>query len=229
MKKILLGLATVLIYILPANADVTRSIGITAVASTIDSTVTDDIDSNGTIDTTKDISNDIGYGSLFLEFTNENVGPGSLTFGIDVIPMSAEFDSRSTTQESCKAKAAGACAQTTGTNRGTVDVDKHITLYLQPGITTSNGLTLFGTVGYVQADVDAEVTSISSTNKNESLTLNGVKLGAGIKKTFGDSMFVKLEYAQTDYDDISVTTSNNTKVTADIDNTSLGLSIGKSF
>ena len=228
MKKILLGLACVLIYIMPANA-ITKSIGITAVSSEIDSTVKDDIDSNGTTDTTKDISNDIGYGSIFLEFTNENVGPGSLTFGIDVIPGSAEFDSRSTSQQSCKAKAAGACPQTTGTNSGTVDVDNHITLYLQPGITTSNGLTLFGTVGYVTANVEADVKSISSTNKTEDLSLDGVKLGVGIKKTFGNNAFVKLEYAQTDYDEISVTTENSTKVTADIDNTALALSIGKSF
>ena len=228
MKKILLGLACVLIYIMPANA-ITKSIGITAVSSEIDSTVKDDIDSNGTTDTTKDISNDIGYGSIFLEFTNENVGPGSLTFGIDVIPGSAEFDSRSTSQQSCKAKAAGACPQTTGTNSGTVDVDSHITLYLQPGITTSNGLTLFGTVGYVTANVEADVKSISSTNKTEDLSLDGVKLGVGIKKTFGNNAFVKLEYAQTDYDEISVTTENSTKVTADIDNTALALSIGKSF
>ena len=213
---------------MPANA-ITKSIGITAVSSTIDSTVKDDIDSNGTTDTTKDISNDIGYGSIFLEFTNENVGPGSLTFGIDVIPGSAEFDSRSTSQQSCKAKAAGACPQSTGTNSGTVDVDSHITLYLQPGITTSNGLTLFGTVGYVTANVEADVKSISSTNKTEDLSLDGVKLGVGIKKTFGNNAFVKLEYAQTDYDEISVTTENSTKVTADIDNTALALSIGKSF
>ena len=228
MKKILLGLACVLIYIMPANA-ITKSIGITAVSSEIDSTVKDDIDSNGTTDTTKDISNDIGYGSIFLEFTNENVGPGSLTFGIDVIPGSAEFYSRSTSQQSCKAKAAGACPQSTGTNSGTVDVDSHITLYLQPGITTSNGLTLFGTVGYVTANVEADVKSISSTNKTEDLSLDGVKLGVGIKKTFGNNAFVKLEYAQTDYDEISVTTENSTKVTADIDNTALALSIGKSF
>ena len=155
MKKILLGLASVLIYIMPANAELTRSIGITAVSSTIDSTVTDDIDSNGTIDTTKNISNDIAYGSIFIEVTNENVGPGSLTFGLDLIPGSAEFESRSVSQQASGAKAGGASPQSTGTNSGTVDVDRHITLYVQPGITTANGLTLFGTVGYVTADVEA--------------------------------------------------------------------------
>ncbi len=229
MKKILLGLACVLIYIMPANA-ATKSIGITGIAATIDSTVTDDIDSNGTINTTKDITNDIGYGSIFFEVTNEaGSGPGSLTFGIDVVPGSAELDARSTTQQSCKAKAAGACPQTSGTNKGTVDLDRHITVYIQPGVTMDNGVTLFGTLGYVNADVEAGVTSISSTNKTEDLSLNGFKLGAGVKKVFGNSLFVKAEYAVTDYDDISVTTSNNTKVTADIDNTAFALSIGKQF
>lgn len=229
MKKILLSLASLLIFIMPANAELTRSVGITAVSSTIDSKVTDDIDSNGTIDTTKDISNDVAYGSIFLEVTNENVGPGSLTFGIDLIPGSAEFESRSVSQQASGAKAGGASPQSTGTNSGTVDVDRHITVYVQPGITTSNGLTLFGTIGYVTADVEADVKSISSTNKTEELSLDGVKLGVGVKKSFGDGMFVRLEYAETDYDEISVTTSNSTKVTADMDNTTLALSVGKSF
>ena len=228
MKKILLGLACVLIYIMPANA-ATKSIGITGVSSTIDSTVTDDIDSNGTIDTTKELSNDIGYGSIFFEVTNEGSGPGSLTFGLDVVPGSAELDARSTTQTSCKAKASGACPQTSGTNKGSVDLDRHITVYLQPGVTLDNGVTLFGTIGYVNADVEAGVTSISSTNKTEDLSLNGFKLGAGLKKVFGNSLFIKASYNVTDYDDISVTTSNNTKVTADIDNTAFELSIGKQF
>ena len=229
MKKILLGLACVLIYMMPANA-ATKSIGITGVASTIDSTVTDDVDSNGTIDTTKDISNDVGYGSIFFEVTNDSSSSaGSLTLGIDFVPGSAELDARSTTQTSCKAKAAGACPQVSGTNKGTVDLDRHITIYVQPGVTMNNGVTLFGTLGYVTADVEAGVTSISSTNKTEDLSLDGFKFGAGVKKVFGNSLFIKAEYSVTDYDDISVVTSNNTRVTADIDNTALALSIGKQF
>ena len=41
--------------------------------------------------------------------------------------------------------------------------------------------------------------------------------------------FIKLEYSQTDYDDISATTSNNTKVTADIDTNILALSFARNF
>ena len=50
-----------------------------------------------------------------------------------------------------------------------------------------------------------------------------------LRKASVIGMFVKLEYAETDYDEISVTTSNSTKVAADMDNKALALSIGKSF
>ena len=227
MKKLLLSLVFLMAYVMPSNAEVTRSFGATITGATIDSTVKDDVDSNGTIDTTRDISNDVSYGSLFFEVTNDSFGPGEITVGLDLIPMDAEFESRSTSQSSVKARTDGAA--TTGTNKGTVDVSRHLTLYVQPGVTLNNGITVFGTLGLVRADADAIVESISSTNKTVEESLNGTKVGLGIKKDLPNSMFFKLEYAETDYDTISVTTGNNTKVTADIDNTTLGLSIGKSF
>ena len=55
-----------------------------------------------------------------------------------------------------------------------------------------------------------------------------MKLGLGLKKETGIG-FIKLEYSQTDYDDISATTSNNTKVTADIDTNILALSVARNF
>ena len=55
-----------------------------------------------------------------------------------------------------------------------------------------------------------------------------MKLGLGLKKETGFG-FIKLEYSETDYDEISATTSNNTKVTADIDTDILALSVAKSF
>ena len=58
--------------------------------------------------------------------------------------------------------------------------------------------------------------------------MDGTKYGVGIKKSTGFG-FVKLEYATTEYDTLSTTTSNNTKVTADMDVDFVTLSIGKSF
>ena len=205
---------------LVSNSYATGSVGITISSADVNSTVKDDIDSNGTIDTTKALSNDVTFASIFFEkAVNDN-----MSFGIDFIPSKAEFESRSTTQASIK----GAGTSTSGTNKGTADVSRHLTFYVQPQKEIRGGLKVFGTLGLVRADVESLVQSVSSTNKTVDQDLDGTKLGLGLKKETGFG-FIRLEYSETDYDDISATTSNNTKVTADIDTEILALSLAKSF
>ena len=219
MKKLVLSILFLLGFV--TNSYATGSVGFTISGADIKSTVKDDIDNNGSTDTTKNISNDVTFASIFFEKAiNDNI-----SVGIDLIPGTAEFDSRSTSQSSIKQKGS---STTTGTNKGTVDVSRHITLYAQPQKEIRNGLKVFGTLGYIRADADSTLQSISSTNKDVSETLNGVKLGLGLKKETGFG-FIKLEYSETDYDAISATTTNNTKITADIDTDILALSVAKSF
>tara|TARA_B100000941_G_C28360108_1_gene476517 strand:+ start:171 stop:833 length:663 start_codon:yes stop_codon:yes gene_type:complete len=220
MKKIVLSIIFLFGFATTSFAQV--SVGFTISNADIDSTVKDDIDSNGTTDTTKDISNDVVFGSIFLErAVNDN-----MSIGIDFIPFEEEFESRSTTQSSLKDKDSGTASS--GTNKGTADVSKHLTFYIQPQKEIRDGLKVFGTLGLVKADVESKVQSVSSTNKTVDQSLDGMKLGLGLKKETGIG-FIKLEYSQTDYDEISTTTSNNTKVTADIDTNILALSVAKSF
>ena len=220
MKKLVLSIAFLLGFVTASYAQV--SVGVTVSMADVESTVKDDIDNNGSTDTTKDISNDVTFGSIFFEKAiNDN-----MSVGIDFIPFEAEFESRSTTQSSLKAIADGAA--TSGTNKGTADVSKHLTFYLQPQKEIRDGLKVFGTLGLVKADVESLVQSVSSTDKTVEQSLDGMKLGLGLKKETGIG-FIKLEYSQTDYDDVSVTTSNSTKVTADIDTNILALSVARSF
>ena len=219
MKKLVLSILFLLGLV--SNSYATGSVGFTISDADIKSTVKDDIDSNGTTNTTKNISNDVTFASIFFEkAVNDN-----LSVGIDFIPFEAEFESRSTTQSSIKEKGS---STTTGTNKGTADVSRHLTLYVQPQKEINNGLKVFGTLGLVRADVESKVQSVSSTDKTVDQNLDGTKLGLGLKKETGFG-FVKLEYSETDYDDISATTSNNTKVTADIDTEILALSVARSF
>ena len=218
MRKLVLSILFLLGLV--SNSYATGSLGITISSADVNSSVTDDVDSNGTIDTTKALSNDVTFASIFFEkAVNDN-----MSFGIDFIPSKAEFESRSTTQASIK----GAGTSTSGTNKGTADVSRHLTFYLQPQKEITGGLKVFGTLGLVRADVESLVQSVSSTNKTVDQDLDGTKLGLGLKKETGFG-FIRLEYSDTDYDEISTTTSNNTKVTADIDTTVLALSVAKSF
>ena len=220
MKKLVLSILFLLSFVTASYAQV--SVGLTVSMADVESDLSDDIDNNGSTDTTKNISNDVAFGSIFFEKAiNEN-----MSVGVDFIPFEAEFDSRSTTQSSLKAKTDGAA--TSGTNKGTADVSKHLTFYLQPQREIRDGLKVFGTLGLVKADVESLVQSVSSTDKTVEQSLDGMKLGLGLKKETGIG-FIKLEYSQTDYDDVSVTTSNSTKVTADIDTDILALSVARSF
>ena len=220
MKKLVLSILFLLSFVTASYAQV--SVGLTVSMADVESDLSDDIDNNGSTDTTKSISNDVAFGSIFFEKAiNEN-----MSVGVDFIPFEAEFDSRSTTQSSLKAKTDGAA--TSGTNKGTADVSKHLTFYLQPQREIRDGLKVFGTLGLVKADVESLVQSVSSTDKTVEQSLDGMKLGLGLKKETGIG-FIKLEYSQTDYDDVSVTTSNSTKVTADIDTDILALSVARSF
>ena len=219
MKKLVLSIVFLLGFSTTVYA--TGSAGFTISNADIKSTVKDDIDSNGTTDTTKNLSNDVTFASIFVERAlNDNI-----SVGIDFIPFEAEFESRSTTQSSIKG---AGTSVTTGTNKGTADVSKHLTFYLQPQKEINNGLKVFGTLGLVRADVESKVQSISSTDKTVDQSLDGTKLGIGLKKETGFG-FIKFEYSETDYDDISTTTSNNTKVTADIDTEILALSVARNF
>ena len=73
-------------------------------------------------------------------------------------------------------------------------------------------------------NIELLIADDGSTDKTVEQDLDGMKLGLGLKKETGFG-FIKLEYSETDYDDISATTSNNTKVTADIDTDILALSL----
>ena len=219
MKKLVLSILFLLGLV--TNSYATKSVGFTISNADVKSGVSDDIDNNGTTNTTKNISNEVTFGSIFFEKAlNDN-----MSVGIDFIPFEAEFESRSTSQSSIKEKGS---STTTGTNKGTADVSNHLTFYVQPQREIKDGLKVFGTLGLVKADVESLVQSVSSTNKTVDQSLDGTKLGLGLKKET-DFGFIKLEYSETDYDEVSVTTSNSTKVSADIDTEILALSVARSF
>ena len=219
MKKLVLSIIFLLGFSTTSYAS--GSAGFTVSMADIKSTVKDDIDNNGSTDTTKNISNDVTFASIFFEKALND----GISVGIDFIPFEAEFESRSTTQTSLKGKGEDTAS---GTNKGTADVSRHLTIYLQPQKEIRDGLKVFGTLGLVRADVESKVQSVSSTDKTVDNDLDGLKLGLGLKKETGFG-FIKLEYSETDYDDISTTTSNNTKVTADIDTEILALSVARNF
>ena len=206
-------------------------LGVSVSSNTLDTVGKEDVDSNGTIDATKTVSDDITIGSIFGEYSATGINGSKLamTIGIDYIPADADIDKRSITQLASGAAAGGASPQSTGTNSVEATVEDHYTLYLQPGFMVNDSTMLYGTVGYSNATINGKSVSLTHTNINKSQDLEGTVVGAGVKHVRDNGLFIKLDYKETSYDTISFVTSNNTKATADLDNETFALSIGKQF
>ena len=218
MKKLIITILGLSLFCFSANA-FEKKIGFSASMAMLDTTVTDDIDSNGTIDTTKDITNDVIIPSLFLEFATDLPNGGKAAFGVDYIPMSAELESRSTIQNED--------GGTNGTNSGTLDASNHVTAYVTLGGDVA-GNHVFALAGMMYAEGEYDLKSVSSTNRTGDVNIQGTKLGIGIERDMGEG-FMRVVLSDNDYDPVSATTSNATKVTADIDSTNLTVSFGRSF
>ena len=225
MKKYLLILSTTLALLFSPIASFAEvTIGVTMSSNSLDTAGSEDVDSNGTIDATKNVTDDFLVGSVFLENTviGDTLG---LTIGVDYIPFDADIDKRSISQSSIK----DSSTVTTGTNSVEGTVEGHKTFYIQPGFRYGDNSMIYATLGIAMADINVKNSSISSTDMNKTVDLDGTKLGVGFKTVKDSGLVIKLDYTDTSYDEVSFTTSNNTKATADLDNTALALSIGKQF
>jgi len=230
MRRIILSFSALFMMLSPVVANAGGfAIGISASLNTLDTAGKEDVDNNGTTDATKNVSDDFALGSIFAEFTNMGEKFG-FTLGVDYIPFDGDVDKRSITQDACGAKAGGACPHTSsGTNSVEGTVKDHYTLYIQPGYMIKPNVMLYGTLGRASATFNGKSTSITHTDIDKDVDLDGTKLGFGVKYVYDGGLFLKADYSKTDYDTVSFTTSNNTKATADLDNTAYALSIGKQF
>ena len=227
MKKYLLILsASLALFLAPAISYAEVAIGVTMSSNSLDTSGKEDVDSNGTIDATKNVTDDFLIGSLFIENTAMGDRFG-ITIGLDVIPFDADIDKRSISQSSVKGKDDGAAS--TGTNSVEGTVENHRTLYLQPGMRLGDDSMIYVTYGFVSADINVKNVSISSTDMNKTTSLDGTKYGVGIKKVSDNGFVLKLDYTDTSYDKVSFKTDNSTTATAELDNTAFALSIGKQF
>ena len=227
IKKILLSIMTITLFSLGTVQVQAGSWGMGIQFQNLDLTTdaSDDIDNNGSVDTTKSFDDSVTVPAIFVE-KNFDAFFGNLALGVSYIPFEADIDKRSITQSELGDEDDSA---STGTNSVEGTVSDHMTIYFQPGYMIDDNTMLYGTFGFASATVNGKSKSITHTNINKDVDLDGTKVGVGIKKVFDSGLFVKADYSETSYDTISFTTSNSTKATADLDNTAMALSIGKQF
>ena len=217
LKKITTILFSVFFLSSMAIAD-TTNVGVKLSYGSLEASGTETTDQSTTVSSGSGDAS-FPYASIFvereIELTNANIA-----FGLDYIPFEAEVD-----------KLGGG----NGTD-ATVNLKDHFTVYIQPSKKLDNGLSVFGKIGYSQADVkitdvtrQATTAGTASTDTGATKSLEGPMIGIGVEKEVAIGA-VRLELTHTEYDDINYTNSNSKKLTAkDIKMQSINLSLVKKF
>ena len=212
MRKLLSVLSVCvmsLIYIAPASAD--WGTGVTLHIGTYE---TDGSETEATVTgITSEVNNHSEKESFYgaSVFAEKELGNG-FVIGLDWVPMDIELGSG----ERIDTDGDIAADNDDGTRKASADVENLFTLYTHVPLGP-----MYLLLGYHDADITTSETLPTSTYGDASV--NGIQYGLGVK-----SDHVKVEVAYSDFDSISLTSSNDStqKVTADADALAFRLSVG---
>ena len=219
MKKLLTIVFGFVLVCFSVNA-IEKKIGFTAALTDFESSGTETLKSSSN-KTSADVSEQVIVPSLFFEITNDS----GLGIGLDFVPGGADLGSKQKAKVDTDTDDA---SDTAGTNKASAEVSGHSTIYLMVPVKAA-----FLKVGYVSADIETtENLDTGTTYGNK--TVNGTMISLGIDRDMPNGSFIRAEVAYTDYDDITLSGSADTdgvsnKVDADVDATSLRLSVGRAF
>jgi len=211
MKK-LLGVLSVcvmsLIYIAPVSADWGAGVTLHIGEYETDGSETEATVSGITSEVTNHTEKEGFYGaSVYLE---KEFGNG-FTLGLDWVPMDVELGSGERTDTDGEN-----ASDDDGTRKASADIENLFTLYTHIPLGP-----MYLLLGYHDADITTTETLPNSTYGDASV--NGIQYGLGVK-----SDHVKFEVAYSDFDDISLASSNAStqKIAADADALAFRLSFG---
>ena len=227
LKTILSLIFGLSLLMMPLQAKEGISLGFTVGSHSLDQAADEDVDSNGSVDAKHSRTDSFQVPAITASYTKDLVGMMSLTVGAEYVPVSATLSTAVNTDTDTTDK--DTAIDIAKINRVKAKLDNHLTVFIQPTVNVSDTLKVFGTVGYSEADVEIQGQTQTSTAKNYSPTLEGVRLGLGARLYVQEGMFLQVEGYQVDYDTISGTTSDDTKVTVDADDQVLQLTIGTTF
>ena len=217
MKKINILVLALGAMFMTAAAAKGPAIGITVAATSVDASGYEQLKTSGN-KTTHSASDDVIIPSIFVEATNDS----GFTLGLDYIPLSAEVGSGSNTGDDD--------AETSGTNRVSVNFKNHMTLYVEKTLPFANGLYLKAGVSRVTLETED---TVSTGAKYDDQNITAVTVGVGVKRDLTDNMFFKAEASYADYESATFKSRGSDAVTTvvleDLDTTQFRLSIGRYF
>jgi len=220
-KKIIIAAISASFLASAAFADSTN-IGVRFSSADLSASGSENTNLSGTDLTQKERDASFEMPSIFIEKQFETGSMFDIAFGLDFVPLTEDV-------------------ATLGGGDGTdakIKAGNLITAYIQPSISVTEDISVFGKIGYAQGDLDinditrqATTAGTASTELKADKKLKGPVLGLGVQfnKDIGPISFVRLEATRTDFDQINHTNSNGKVLKADAEMDLVSLTIGKSF
>ena len=219
MKKILLTIGLLTAFLSNSYAEIGVNVGISGQMGLFAATGKEVDTGPNVTETNQDTEiAAVGYGSIFIEKTIGDV----LAIGIDYVPSALSSD----TVESTKRDKTTTDTQTSKTNSLKVDFEDLTTYYVALNVTDN----MYVKAGYVTVDIITKEDLGTGGSYGDTDT-DGVVLGVGYNRGFGNGMFARVEGSYMNFDGTSVTSSNSDNVAhlKNLDGVTGKISIGKTF
>ena len=216
MKKIAIFI-TAFLFVAYSSVKAEVILGISAAAHSIDASGTETLrtsgkKTNGGADETAVVP------EIFIEAEADN----GFAMGLAYIPT-REMGSKSRTDTG---------DESAGTYKAEAELDNVIQAYVDVPFTDLYGGTLYGKLGIQHATVTT-LESLNSGSAYPDQDLFGYTIGLGLKGDlpYGDGLIYKLDATYTDFEDYSASAAdgNGNKITADLEDVAVKISIGKKF
>jgi hypothetical protein len=216
MKKIIIATLITLGSFSMVSAEIGVNIGVTGSTGLIFAKGQETIETNKK--GSSDVTNVFGHSSFFIEKTLGS----RFRVGYDMVNSSLSSD----TTEDSKSDTLLDNSPDTVTNTVKVDFSNINTLYAAVNLTEN----LYVKAGMVSVDIDTKET-LGTGGAYGNTTMDGTVMGLGYNKTFDNGFFIRAEGTITDYDDVTLSDTTNTKEIkiTKVESVLAGLSIGKSF
>jgi len=177
----------------------------------------------------KDVKNTgVFTGSIFAEYSLDasyaSAGNG-YTIGVEHTPGAADVSNRVSSRT--ETPASGNNAAVSVTYKAQAEISDYINYYIELPVYAN----MYVRGGYSTIDVNTlEAMPSGSGVYGNKTGVNGTNIGVGFKGVTGSNIAWKLAYEQVDFDQVSLTNNTGTsKVSGDIDTTTVKLSLGYQF
>ena len=173
-----------------------------------------------TSDRSKSVDNTAGYGSIYLEHIRDN----GIAIGLEYVPFSADVSDQVHSRTDTSQAGSGEGRSGTTVNTAAAEIENYRTVYVE----LPRGAAYLR-LGFSQVDVNTQEAQITNGGTYGDATLDGYNIGLGLKTETDNGLQVKFNVQYTDFEDLDLSSSTNNSINADLDLTTVNLSVGRSF